>query len=118
MSLHPLQPANETDSVYARFIMERLEQVQNYLHNRIRELLTNYGGIDSSWLDFSYPNSDGYCKGRNDQVPIVLFSIRPRGYFHGHGITPDGLFIPLIINDNSHVLGFLAAWLSFEIVMS
>jgi alpha-L-fucosidase len=29
-----------------------------YLHGQVRELLTQYGRIDSLWLDFSYPGSE------------------------------------------------------------
>jgi len=35
-----------------------------YLHNQVRELLTQFGKIDIMWFDFSYPGEDG--KGRND----------------------------------------------------
>ena len=37
---------------------------REYLHNQVRELLTNYGKVDIIWLDFSYPGENG--KGRND----------------------------------------------------
>lgn len=33
-----------------------------YLHNQVRELLTQFGKIDLMWFDFSYPGEDG--KGR------------------------------------------------------
>jgi alpha-L-fucosidase len=35
-----------------------------YLHNQVRELLTQFGKIDIMWFDFSYPGEDG--KGRDD----------------------------------------------------
>lgn len=37
---------------------------REYLHNQVRELLTNYGKIDVLWLDFSYPGENG--KGHDD----------------------------------------------------
>lgn len=37
---------------------------REYLHNQVRELLTNYGKIDIIWLDFSYPGEHG--KGEKD----------------------------------------------------
>lgn len=37
---------------------------RTYLHNQVRELLTNYGKIDIIWLDFSYPGEFG--KGHDD----------------------------------------------------
>lgn len=39
-------------------------------------------------------------------------------YFHGQGITPDGFFVPLKMMDTSQLLGFLEAWLSFDVVIS
>ena len=35
-----------------------------YLHNQVRELMTEFGQIDHLFLDFSYPGEDG--KGRDD----------------------------------------------------
>ncbi len=35
-----------------------------YLHNQVRELLTNFGKIDIIWFDFSYPGEDG--KGKDE----------------------------------------------------
>jgi len=37
---------------------------REYLHNQVRELLTNYGKIDIIWYDFSYPGEFG--KGHED----------------------------------------------------
>ena len=37
---------------------------REYLHNQVRELLTNYGKVDMLWLDFSYPGENG--KGNKD----------------------------------------------------
>lgn len=37
---------------------------REYLHNQVRELLTNYGKVDMLWLDFSYPGENG--KGHQD----------------------------------------------------
>lgn len=31
---------------------------REYLHNQVRELMTNYGKIDIFWFDFTYPNMD------------------------------------------------------------
>lgn len=33
-----------------------MERYRTYLHNQVRELLTNYGKIDIFWFDFTYPN--------------------------------------------------------------
>jgi alpha-L-fucosidase len=37
---------------------------REYLHNQVRELLTNYGKVDMLWLDYSYPGENG--KGHQD----------------------------------------------------
>jgi len=37
-----------------------------YLHNQVRELLTEFGKIDIMWFDFSYPKPDGSGKGHQD----------------------------------------------------
>jgi alpha-L-fucosidase len=37
---------------------------QEYLHNQVRELLTEFGTIDALFMDFSFPGKDG--KGRDD----------------------------------------------------
>ncbi|MDR1814771.1 MAG: alpha-L-fucosidase [Tannerella sp.] len=39
---------------------------REYLHNQVRELLTNYGKIDIIWYDFSYPDETGTGKGHDD----------------------------------------------------
>ena len=41
-----------------------MNKYRAYLHDQVRELLTNYGKVDLLWLDFSYPGEDG--KGRKD----------------------------------------------------
>lgn len=35
-----------------------MERYREYLHNQVRELLTNYGKIDIIWFDFTYPCMD------------------------------------------------------------
>ncbi len=41
-----------------------MNKYREYLHNQVRELLSNYGKIDILWLDFSYPGENG--KGAKD----------------------------------------------------
>lgn len=60
---HPQSPADKTK--YAELNKDRdMNKYRAYLHNQLRELMTNYGKIDILWLDFSYPGENG--KGRND----------------------------------------------------
>jgi len=62
---HPQQPANDSDTAYARLNQGKdMGKYREYLHNQVRELLTNYGKIDIMWLDFSYPGKNG--KGHDD----------------------------------------------------
>src|SRR5690349_12321026 len=71
--VHPLQPKSEADSDYAKINKGRdWNKYKTYLHNQIRELLTNYGKIDILWLDFSYPNPNGHGKGKNDWGSVEL----------------------------------------------
>ena len=36
-----------------------MNKYREYLHNQVRELLTNYGKVDMLWLDFSYSGENG-----------------------------------------------------------
>jgi alpha-L-fucosidase len=62
---HPQQPAGDSDTAYARLNQGKdMSKYRQYLHNQVKELLTNYGKIDIMWLDFSYPGK--YGKGHDD----------------------------------------------------
>lgn len=50
-----------------------MAKYRTYLHNQVRELLTNYGKIDILWLDFSYPGEFG--KGHDDWNSIELIKM-------------------------------------------
>jgi len=41
-----------------------MNKYREYLHNQVRELMTNYGKVDLLWLDYSYPGEGG--KGHED----------------------------------------------------
>jgi len=74
--LHPLQPASEADSDYARLNKGRdWKRYKQYLHDQIKELLTNYGKVDILWLDFSYPNKNGHGKGKDDWGSVELLKM-------------------------------------------
>ena len=73
---HPLRPADGSDSAYARLNEGRdWRKYKAYLHNQIRELLTNYGKIDILWLDFSYPEKNGRGKGSADWGSVELLKM-------------------------------------------
>ena len=44
---------------------------QEYLHNQVRELLTNYGRIDVMWFDFSYDHMTGDAWRAGELVRMV-----------------------------------------------
>ena len=74
--MHPLRPADMSDTAFARLNKgKNWENYKTYLHNQIRELLTNYGKIDILWLDFSYPNKNGHGKGKNDWGSVELLKM-------------------------------------------
>ena len=59
--LHPLRKSLQREQLNAGRDQKRYA---DYLHNQVRELLTQFGKIDVMWFDFSYPGDDG--KGHND----------------------------------------------------
>jgi len=75
-AFHPLRPKNEKDT--AAFIQlnknRDMAKYRIYLHNQVRELLSNYGKIDVLWLDFSYPDQL-FGKGKNDWGSVELLKM-------------------------------------------
>ena len=61
--LHP-QRTTQKDSLVLKNKNRDMKKYREYLHNQVRELLTNYGKIDLLWFDFSYPGDNG--KGTKD----------------------------------------------------
>ncbi|GAA4303948.1 alpha-L-fucosidase [Compostibacter hankyongensis] len=99
--VHPLRPKDEKDSAaYARLNKGRdMAKYREYLHNQVRELMTNYGKIDILWLDFSYPGQFG--KGKDDWGSVELLKMVRR-------------LQPGIIVDNRADLGEYADGADFE----
>lgn len=52
---HPRRNIKDGEELNKQRSMERYKE---YLHNQVRELLTNYGKIDIIWFDFTYPNME------------------------------------------------------------
>ena len=46
-----------------------------YMHEQVRELLTQYGQVDVLFYDFSYPKPDGTGKGRKDWQSAKLLKL-------------------------------------------
>ena len=70
--IHPQRP-DSPDAYDALNAGKDMNRYRTYLHNQVRELLTNYGKIDILWLDFSYPGEHG--KGRDDWNSIELIKM-------------------------------------------
>lgn len=90
---HPQQPSNNSDTAYARLNQGKdMKRYREYLHNQVRELLTNYGKIDIMWLDFSYPGKNG--KGREDWGSEELMKMM-------HKLQPD-----IIVNNRGDLTDY------------
>ncbi|MBQ9121073.1 MAG: alpha-L-fucosidase [Clostridia bacterium] len=50
---------------------QHFERYREYMHNQIRELLTNYGKIDVMWFDFSYGEMTGEKWGASEIVKMA-----------------------------------------------
>lgn len=69
---HPQRTTS--DEAYAKLNEGRdMSKYRTYLHNQVRELMSNYGKIDILWLDFSYPGKNG--KGHEDWNSLDLIKM-------------------------------------------
>ncbi|MBO5110107.1 MAG: alpha-L-fucosidase [Clostridia bacterium] len=64
---HPMR-GNEA---YKDQLGQNFERYREYMHNQIRELLTNYGKIDVMWFDFSYGEMTGEKWGASEIVKMA-----------------------------------------------
>ena len=68
-----------------------MTRYRDYVHNQVRELMTNYGKIDIFWFDFTYPDMDSIrneynqfaiktyksgCPGRRRRLGVLLLCLR------------------------------------------
>jgi alpha-L-fucosidase len=59
--IHPLRAG--TDEEYEELNKNRdMGIYRKYLHNQVKELMTNYGQVDILWLDYSFPGQHGKDK--------------------------------------------------------
>lgn len=74
-NMHPIRPSDDIDSAtYAKINKGRdMAKYRQYLHNQVKELLSNYGKIDILWLDFSYPGKQG--KGKDEWGSVELLKM-------------------------------------------
>jgi alpha-L-fucosidase len=78
---HPEYPVDRNHPMFNNLEFKKkaanrdIRKYAEYLHNQVRELLTEYGPIDCLFMDFSFPGENG--KGRNDwQSEKLLKMIR------------------------------------------
>ncbi len=70
--IHPLR--KETAAEYRKVNKGRdMAKYRKYLHDQVREILTDYGEVDILWLDFSYPGEFG--KDREDWGSVELLKM-------------------------------------------
>lgn len=62
-NIHPLRTSDKAKLAELNKGRD-MNKYREYLHNQVRELMTNYGKVDLLWLDFSYPGEGG--KGHED----------------------------------------------------
>jgi len=92
---HPQSPADQTK--YAELNKDRdMNKYRAYLHNQVRELMTNYGKIDILWLDFSYPGENG--KGSKDWDSENLIKMARK-------LQPD-----ILIDDRADLKDYVDGW--------
>jgi alpha-L-fucosidase len=70
--VHPQRTTNK-DSLAQMNKSRDMKKYREYLHNQVRELLTNYGKIDLLWFDYSYPGDNGKgCKDWDSEKLIKM----------------------------------------------
>ncbi|MCX7705500.1 MAG: alpha-L-fucosidase [bacterium] len=94
-SIHPLRNHPDKEKLNKSRDMKKYTE---YLHNQVRELLTNYGKIDIIWCDFSYPAGPkrpaGWIgKGRQDwdseNLVKMIRSLQPHILLNNRLDLPD-----------------------------
>ena len=93
--IHPQRP---DDMKEARELNKNRDMnvYREYLHNQVRELMTNYGKVDILWLDFSYPGE--YGKDDKDWDSKKLLAMVRK-------LQPD-----IIVNDRLNLKDYEDGW--------
>jgi alpha-L-fucosidase len=68
-----LHPMRDNAGERAKNPQRDVRKYAAYLHNQVRELLTQFGQVDLLFYDFSYPGEDG--KGRDDWQSLELIKM-------------------------------------------
>jgi alpha-L-fucosidase len=75
---HPLRmpAAGDTAGYYAKMNAGKdMAKYREYIKHQLTELLTNYGKIDILWADFSFPQKNGFGKGKDDWGSVELLKL-------------------------------------------
>jgi alpha-L-fucosidase len=68
-----VHPMRDNAEERAKNPQRDVRRYAEYLHNQVRELLTEFGPVDLLFYDFSYPGEDG--KGRDDWQSMELMKL-------------------------------------------
>lgn len=78
-----------------------MEVYVQYLHDQVRELLTDYGKIDYMWFDFSYPDRDwGWSKGKgaldwkSEELEKLVLDLQPQIILNNRLNLNRGVYTP------------------------
>lgn len=79
--IHP----QSNDEEFKRLAKDRdMNKYVEFLHEQVRELLTDYGKIDYLWFDYSYPQDDwGWAKGKgaedwqSEKLEKLILDLQP-----------------------------------------
>ncbi|NGP44589.1 alpha-L-fucosidase [Bacillaceae bacterium SIJ1] len=95
--IHPLREDEEAKA-------HRKSDIANYrtyLHEQVKELLTNYGKIDYLWFDFSYPDKDwGWSTGKgkddwgSEELERLALQLQPDLIFNNRMDLDRGVVTP------------------------
>ena len=93
--VHPLR--TNTQEAYDELNKDRdMSIYRTYLHNQVREILTDYGKIDIIWLDYSFPGKFG--KGRDDWDAVNLMKMVRE-------LQPE-----ILVNDRADLKDYAGGW--------
>jgi alpha-L-fucosidase len=89
-------PMNNNEAFRKKARNRDIRKYARYMHNQVRELLTQFGKIDCIFFDFSFPGPDG--KGRDDWQSEKLLNMTRRLQPH------------IIVNDRLDLLDVPGGW--------
>lgn len=95
-TLDRVHPMYHNEDFRKRAAGRDMKKYVEYMHNQVRELMTEFGRIDYIFLDYSFPGKDG--KGRDDWQSIRLLNMIRELQPH------------IIVNDRLDLLDLPGGW--------